>query len=325
MLEKHKKVILIAEIVNTHKNSDAMSRELEKTELAYLHELQLSFKELGISVIHITTPQEIASLAELDNAVVLSLWSGENSKFRKAIVPSICETLRVSYIGSDPYVSIICQDKALSKTFSEKYNIRSSNGFLVNHSTNLSILPTLSAPLVIKPNAEGGSIGIDDSCLVDDIGQAIEKAKSLMSHFSCDILIEEFLPGKEISFVITGNNDSIAFFEAVEIYFAEKPDLLNDSIFGVDKKKSKTRQLTVKHRLVTELIPDEVTSNIKALFFGLQKCEALRVDGKLFGNNFKLIELTPDIHLGKSATFASAFRLAGYSHSEMLKMLLNLV
>jgi D-alanine-D-alanine ligase len=325
MLKKCRKVLLVAEIVETHKNSDAMSRELEKTEITYLNELKSSFKKLGIDIIHITRPQDIATSIGEDETIVLSLWSGENSKFRKALVPSICETLGVRYIGSDPYVSIICQDKALSKVFSEKYNIHAANGFLVNSASNLGILPSLSTPIVIKPNAEGGSIGIDDSSLVDNIHQAVEKAKSLMEHFSCDILIEEFLPGKEVSFVIAGNCKDIVFFEAVELYLIEEPDMLNSSIFGVDKKKSKNRQLTVEHRLVTHLIPEEVKSNIRALFLGLQKCEALRVDGKLLDNDFKLIELTPDIHLGADATFASAFRLAGYSHTEMLKILLDLV
>jgi hypothetical protein len=55
----------------------------------------------------------------------------------------------------------------------------------------------------------------------------------------------------------------------------------------------------------------------------LGKVENLRIDGRLWNNEFKLMELSPDIHFGKGSTFSHAFRAIGFSYEEMMRMLIE--
>src|SRR5947209_19514707 len=54
-----------------------------------------------------TTPPRASGI------VVLPLWRGGASRNRTAIVPAICEALRIPYVGGDVFVQTICQDKSL--------------------------------------------------------------------------------------------------------------------------------------------------------------------------------------------------------------------
>lgn len=316
-------VILIADYVENHSDATIQDATLERPDRKYFEQVYKSLKCLGLQVLHITEPDEIHTYAGEDY-VLLSIWSGIGSKFRKATVPSMCELFKVPYLGSDPYVSLISQDKSLSKEVAKKYGIESAKGFLVSNVSNQQIIPKLTPPLIVKPNFEGGSIGINDECLVGDLEKALDKSKELLANFGGEVLIEEYIEGKEVSFVVVGNSDGIKFIEAVEIYFEEDPELLSKTIYSLEKKKAKSANLTTTHRLVTDEVPEELMAKVRHLFFGLQKCEIIRIDGRFSKDGFKLIELTPDPHIGQNATFYSAFRLKGLSHLEMMSLILSL-
>jgi len=322
MLENFNTLVLVADTVKNHIDTSISSNDFEKAEEEYISQLLISLKNLSKNVVHIQEPSELFSYIG-SSIIVLSIWSGNKSKFRKVLTSSVCEVLKLKYIGSDPYTSLICQDKELSKRYALKFGIKSARGFLVGLNSLSAAYPKLSKPIVVKPNFEGGSIGIDNSCLVNKMSLAIEKAKQMSLQYSQDILVEEFLYGREISFIISGNKNGITFFEVVELYFEEYPYFLYENIYSLNIKKLDNKKLTVKHKLITHEIKDSLKSQVKTLFMSLQKCEILRIDGKLNKNNFKLIELTPDIHLGIGASFNSAFELKGYSYKEMLKLILD--
>ncbi len=322
-LAKYKCVILVADCVENHKGATSQDDTLEKPDIKYFEQIYKSLESLNLEVFHISDPAELYEVTR-SNCIILSIWSGTGSKFRKVTVPSICEALRIPYIGSDPYASLISQDKHLSKELAIKYGIQSAKGFLISEEYLPIAIPDLKAPLVVKPNFEGGSIGIDEKCLVTNIDEAITKGTEILSTFGGEVLIEEYIQGREISFVLAGNKDEIKFLEAVEIYFKEDPELLSNTIYSLEKKKAKSMNLTTCHRLVTDEISEELMANIKRFFFGIQKCEIIRIDGRLSNDGFKLIELTPDAHIGENATFYAAFRLKGITHADMLDLILNL-
>jgi len=56
-------------------------------------------------------------------------------------------------------------------------------------------------PVVIKPNFEGGSIGIFNKNLVDCYEDAICIGKELLLSY-CPLLAEEYVEGEEISYCI---------------------------------------------------------------------------------------------------------------------------
>ena len=155
-------IILVAEKIDSSLNLSIDSFDFEKTDTKYFNQVMGSLENIAEKVIHIEDISDLYQYKD-SNSIVISLWSGESTKFRKALVPSICESLNIKYLGADPYSSIICQDKNLSKLFARKYGIKSSNGFIVNNIQGLECIPSIQFPVVVKPNFEGGSIGINEN------------------------------------------------------------------------------------------------------------------------------------------------------------------
>jgi D-alanine-D-alanine ligase len=219
-------------------------------------------------------------------------------------------------VGADAYARIVCQDKFLSKVLARRFNIKSPESILVDDEVNEPLLKELRLPLIIKPNLEGSSIGIDASSKVASYSEANRLIQRLRLQFRQPILVEEFVAGKEICICLVGSPNNVSLFRAMEVYdFHESDFLINNVYSGWEKHKS---ERIYKHRDVTnELSLDEQVS-IKALFRSLGKMDFMRIDGRLNNNGFTLIELTPDAYIGKSSAIADAALLSNLPYKQLL-------
>jgi len=320
----NKNIVLIADRVDNFKNVDLSSDHLELIEDRYFEDISNGLSSICQNVIYYDSPASfLENITQHKDDIVFSIWSGRKSRNRRALVPSMCEAYGISYVGADTYANIICQDKILSKQFSLRNGINTPN-YLFYEGGNLDelLIKTLKLPLVIKPNFEGGSIGISKDCLVKSYEEALSKASELFSIFKQPILIEEFIKGKEVSIVIMGDQEKILFCEVVELFIQNNAYDLENNILSFEVKKKSMDTMVLLHRLITCDFPNDILNKSISLFKNLGKAEELRIDGKFDGENFYLIELSPDIHFGKSATFAEAFNLKNIKYTEMLHMIL---
>ena len=318
-----KNVILIADRVNGFIDIDLSSDYLELIEDVYFESIYACLNLICQNVIYYDSPASfLKNITNHENDIVFSIWSGRKSRNRRALVPSICEAYGIPYVGADTYASIICQDKILSKQFSLKNGINTP-GFILYEGGKVDelLMKNLTFPVVVKPNFEGGSIGISQDCLVESHGKALSKVSELFSIFKQPILIEEFVKGKEVSIVIMGNQKRILFCEDVELSIQNHAYDLENNIFSFEVKKG-SEYMKLSHKLITPDIPSAVLDNAISLFKNLGKVEELRIDGRYDGETFYLIELSPDIHFGKNGTFAEAFKLKNIKYTEMLHMVL---
>ena len=317
------KIVLIADRIDSFQNIELGSDFLEQIEDAYFNEIYNGLKEICKEVIHYQSPKDfLKNIAKHKNDIVFPIWSGRHSRNRRALVPSICEAYGLAYVGADTYANIICQDKLLSKQFAGKYGIKTADYLLYEGIEDNLLLQSLKLPLVIKPNFEGGSIGISKDNLVYDYSQAKDKVHELYSIYQQSILIEEFIPGQEVSIILLGNSNNISFSEVVELY-CQKGNLdFEKNIYSYEIKKEHN-DICLAHKLITDIFPDETLNQAHSMFKKLGKVEAIRIDGRFNGKDFYLIELSPDIHFGVGCTFSDAFKLCGISYIDMLYMILK--
>lgn len=59
------------------------------------------------------------------------------------------------------------------------------------------------------------------------------------------------------------------------------------------------------------------------LFNSLGKIDFMRIDGRIYNNNFYLIELTPDCSLHPDCFMYFAFKNNGYSFTDMIRILIE--
>lgn len=323
MKKINKKIVLIADRIDSFQNINLSSDFLEQIEDSYFNEIYNGLKAICKDVIHYQSPGDfLNNIAMHKNDIVFPIWSGRHSRNRRALIPSICEAYGLEYIGADTYANIICQDKLLSKQFALKHGIKTPNYLLYESPEDNLLLQSLKLPLIIKPNFEGGSIGISKDNLVYNYNQAKDKIHELYSIYQQAILVEEFIPGKEVSIILLGDSINISFSEVVELY-CQKGNLdFEKTIYSYEIKKDNS-DICFAHRLITDVFPNETLNRAHSMFKKLGKLEAIRIDGRFNGEDFYLIELSPDIHFGVGCTFSDAFKLCGITYTEMLYRILN--
>lgn len=311
-------VVFIADRVNNYDNATISNRNLEMLTDTYYNTVISALNNIAPVVAIYVSPKEFLNkIQKHKNSIVLSLWSGTGLRYRRALVPSICEAYGIKYVGADPYVQTICADKHISKSLCLSANFSTPKDVVLSSQYDLPLLDTLHFPAVIKPNFEGGSIGIFRENLVNDYKEAKQICLRLLSEFN-QILAEEYICGEEISICIAGTQGKTSVCQAVRHVINGKT-FFDREILGAEMKKINQHEHT--RDIITGRFPTDEIEKAISLFNLLGKVEMMRIDGRLNNNKFSVIELTPDCSLSSTSSMYFAFSTEGYSYDEMIEML----
>ncbi len=111
---------------------------------------------------------------------------------------TLLEIAQIPYTGSGMIASVICMDKALTKRIFRDAGIPTPDCLIINSKESDAkekIMQHFKFPLVVKPASQGSSIGVE---IVKEEAQLDEALKNAFS-YSQDILVEEFIAGKELT------------------------------------------------------------------------------------------------------------------------------
>jgi len=100
-----------------------------------------------------------------DPDIIFNTAEGRGGKMREAFYPTLFEELGVPYTGSDAYALALTLDKWLTKLVLGRHGIDTPRGRLVKPDGLSDVLeqgPGLAFPIIVKPNYEGSSKGIDE-------------------------------------------------------------------------------------------------------------------------------------------------------------------
>lgn len=308
-------IVLICDRVSSRKGVNIFTTNLEFTSDVYFNALHSAAKELTDKVTVYQSPSEFEKNIQkhIDDIIFTAIWSGELSRNRKAILPAICEANGLIYVGADAYVQSISQDKDLSKLHAQQFGMKSANGIRVTCEQDLDLLQTLKYPVVVKPNFEGSSIGISDDSLKYTFNEAVELTKKLLPQFKC-ILVEEYIGGTEVAICIAGSAQEICLCEVVALQI--DGNFEGDRIWGYESKKCS--KATIDREIITNSVSPQILDNAIRIFKSFGKVDYMRIDGKIFNNEFYLIEYTPDCSLHPDCFMRKAFAQNGLSYSDML-------
>lgn len=113
-------------------------------------------------------------------------------------IQGLMELLHVPYTGSGIQASAIAMDKQLAKTVLERQRIRVPKGQLV---TNVDAEIELEPPLIVKPNAQGSTVGLSYVGRSEELRPALARAL----RYDGSVLVEEWVQGIEISVPVLGD------------------------------------------------------------------------------------------------------------------------
>ncbi len=146
----------------------------------------------------------------------------------------ILEEMSLSYTGSGPAASRLTFDKMASKKAFTEAGVNTPAAIEFNGEVDIKQLQQLGDGYVVKPVKEGSSVGIS---IVDDSDAAICAAQKTLSEFG-DCMIEEFIPGREITVGILGDRalpiievqTRTGFYDYQAKYHDEQTEYLFDTI-----------------------------------------------------------------------------------------------
>ena len=156
---------------------------------------------LGYDAISVEFEDDI--LSHLDtlksvDIVLIALHGGIGENGR---IQGMFESLGIRYTGSDALSSAICMDKHISKLLAEDIGIATPRWKRIRKGKFI-YKNEFDYPFVVKPNSEGSTIGLTIVHNENDYDSAVEEAFK----YDDEILIEEFISGKEITVSIVGED-----------------------------------------------------------------------------------------------------------------------
>jgi len=243
-------------------------------------------------------------------------------------IPALLDVLKIPYTGAGPQCLAFCYDKSLVRGIAKEMDIPVPEGIFIKPGDGIIDLP-LYFPVMVKPNFGDSSFGITQKNVVYNGEQLISSISEIHEKFGYEnpILVEQFLPGKDLTLGIIGNppQEYNIFPISEEDYSNLPPEL--PKICGYEAKWLPDSPYW-KIKSVQAVLPEETKLMIETcslkLFERLECRDYCRFDWRLDAEgNPKLLEVNPnpgwcwDGHLAKMAGYASL------SYKEMLMAILK--
>lgn len=163
-------------------------------------------------------PRWVAKVIAIRPSVVVNLVDsvlGDDTK-----TPLVCATLEmvgIPYTGN-PFGPVLdCYDKMSVKHKLHKASIPTPDGFVIPHKGSVSVPNTFRYPAIVKLNSIHGSVGLRDENIVHTRGKLVSIVQKLRSTFHSDILVEEYIKGREISAFVFNTSKGVRVIMSEDI------------------------------------------------------------------------------------------------------------
>ena len=269
-------------------------------------------------------------LKSLKPNIVFNIAEGFNGTSREAQIPAILEMLNIPYTGSDPLTLCVCLDKARTKEILTYHNIPTPKFVVSNNYEEVKKL-NFKFPLIVKPNREGSSKGIYSSCFVRNNDELKSEIQRIYLDYNQPALIEEFLPGREFTVAVMGNESTARVLPIVEINYNQFPENFTpiysfEAKWILDTKENPLDVFTCPAQLDKELENNIKNTVLKT--YNLLRCrDWSRIDVRLNSKGTpNIIEVNPLPGIlpnpEENSCFPKAARSVGMDYNEMINTVL---
>jgi D-alanine-D-alanine ligase len=249
-----------------------------------------------------------------------------NDARRELHVPAMLEMLNISYSGSGPVALGLCYDKALVRALAKVEGVPVPDEILIR---NADPVPDFDYPAFVKPNRGDGSVGITEAAIVADKQAATERIAALRQELpGCDVLLQEYLSGAEYGLGLIGNPASgFTALPMLEVDYSKlDPKLPRLLSYGskVDPESPYWSDIAFRAAQLPDDVVRQVHGWCESLYDRLQLRDYARFDFRADRTGqIKLMEVNPNPAWCWDGKLAHMGRLAGLSHCEVLKMIIE--
>ncbi len=210
-------------------------------------------------------------LEKKPDCVVLALHGkgGEDGS-----IQGMLELAGIPYTGSKVASSSVCMDKILAKKILAYDGIRTADFLAVSPGDPFdpallaeTIVSRLGLPTVVKAPCQGSSVGIEIIRKKEDLPASLER----VYRYDGELLIEAFLPGKELTVPVIKKREGVATLPVIEI-------VSENSFYDYESKYT----AGMSHHIIPARISGEIRSEVEGMAVAAYRslnCDGLvRVD-----------------------------------------------
>ncbi|MFW9951500.1 MAG: ATP-grasp domain-containing protein, partial [Candidatus Thorarchaeota archaeon] len=185
--------------------------------------------------------------------------------------------LGIPYVGSNVLTTAIGLNKTWAKKCLAYHKILTPRFLTVSDIQDIKNFD-VPFPVILKPNEEGSSMGINEDNVVKDISELEYKLKYMLETYKQSILVEQFIQGREFSVGLLGKaGEEPEVLSIVEIDFSKLPKEVGN-VFG---QRAKTMYDSLDHYVCPAKITSELKKRLKTISLSIWNLLDIRDFGRI--------------------------------------------
>ncbi len=249
--------------------------------------------------------------------LVFNVCEGTRGVGREALVPTLLDHAGIPYSCANPLTCVTTLDKPTTKRILRDNGLPTPSFVVVNDIADIDT-NTVTFPAFAKLAREGSSKGIDEDCLVRTPEELRRVCARLLRSFAPPVLVESYLPGREVTVGIVGTGGDAHVVGVLEF------DIENGAeVYSYDTKERCEDLVT--YRLASDDYATRAAELALEAYRALDCSDAGRVDIRADAlGNPSVIEINclPGLHPSHSDLPIMA-SLAGWSYDALIGRILT--
>jgi D-alanine-D-alanine ligase len=239
-------------------------------------------------------------------------------------VAGLFDLLGFNYTGCGPISLGNCLDKARTKDILQAFNIKTPGYLKLKPNARLTEKDiTLNYPVILKLLKEDASIGISENSVVNNYTELRKQFNFLSEIYKQEIILEEYIKGREINISILGNH----VLPASEINFnglpAGLPKIVTYDGKWIEGSTYYNHTNPVCPTVLSKVTQKRVNKIALEAFDALGCRDYARIDLRLIMGIPYVIEVNPNPDISTDSGFTRAAQAEGINHSDLLFTIAN--
>lgn len=151
--------------------------------------------------------------------LVFNIAEGLYGMGREALVPALLDHYRVPYTFSDPLVLAVTLHKGMAKRVVRDAGVPTAPFAVIDSLADAGEVRAIDLPypLFVKPVGEGTGKGITPASIVHSRAELAARSRQLLERYRQPVLVETFLPGRELTVGILGTGEQARSVGTLEV------------------------------------------------------------------------------------------------------------
>jgi D-alanine-D-alanine ligase len=286
-----------------------------------------ALQAMGIQVVDLPFDKDVESVLKPyppNKSGVFNLGEGLAGKFfEEARIAWALESMGYAFTGSSGDAIALSLNKALAKSRLHAAGLHTPEWWLFTRPDEVTAetAELIEYPVIVKPIAEDGSIGLGSSAVVHKPSRLRDQVAYVNERYYQCALVERFIVGRELNISLLGNTPEV--LPIAEIDFSDFSDPYKKIVSFEAKWEEDSFEYNHTPSICPADLPPRIATRVKQAALRAWQiigCSGYaRVDMRLDENNIPyIVEVNCNPDLSSNAGFHIAARTAGYTYKKMI-------